>query len=90
MCYTNYVEAEGLIVNNKTDDNFAQVNEWLIAYKKADNEKQKKQLQKRIPQQNLLQQKEIPKNKQDRIKPKPVFPPKFFSGFFWPFPYCCS
>lgn len=48
MCYTNYVEAEGLIVNNKTDDNFAQVNEWLIAYKKADNEKQKKQLQNLI------------------------------------------
>ena len=48
MCYTNYAEAEGLIVNNKTDDNFAQVNEWLIAYKKADNEKQKKQLQNLI------------------------------------------
>lgn len=48
MCYTNYAEAEGLIVNNKTDDNFAQVNEWLIAYKKTDNEKQKKQLQNLI------------------------------------------
>lgn len=35
-------------MNNKTDDNFAQVSEWLISYKKADNEKQKKQLQNLI------------------------------------------
>lgn len=48
MCYTKFVEAEGIIVNNKTDDNFAQVSEWLVAYKKTDNEKKKKQLQNLI------------------------------------------
>ena len=48
MCYTKFVEAEGIIVNNNTDDNFAQVSEWLVAYKKTDNEKQKKQLQNLI------------------------------------------
>lgn len=35
-------------MNNNTDDNFAQVSEWLVAYKKTDNEKQKKQLQNLI------------------------------------------
>ena len=35
-------------MNNKTEDNFAQVTEWLASYKKTDNEKQKKQLQNLI------------------------------------------
>lgn len=35
-------------MENKAEDNFAQVNEWLIAYKQADGEKQKKQLQNLI------------------------------------------
>lgn len=35
-------------MENKTEDSFAQVNEWLIAYKNTDCEKQKKQLQNLI------------------------------------------
>jgi len=35
-------------VENKAEDNFAQINEWLNAYKLANSEKQKKQLQNLI------------------------------------------
>lgn len=35
-------------MNNNTDDNFSQVHEWLLAYKKTDDVKQKKLLQTKI------------------------------------------